>query len=72
MRDEKYGEMKKEEKKRGGSGGRGVYIGRKSTIEEGALLPVWEGTMGDNGITPLFIVMSGDTSPVGCLYMLRG
>lgn len=45
--------MKKEEKKRGGSGGRGVYIGRKSTIEEGALLPVWEGTIGDNGTHPI-------------------
>lgn len=34
-------------------GGGGVYIGRKSTIEEGALLPVWEGTMGDNGTHPI-------------------
>lgn len=53
MRDDEDGEMKKEEKKKEEVGGGGVYIGRKSTIDEGALLSVWEGTVGDNGTHPI-------------------
>lgn len=64
--------MKKEEKEKQELGGRGGFIYPGLERAWKVPLPVWEGTMGDNGTLPilLFIVTSGNTPLSGCLCML--
>jgi hypothetical protein len=63
MEDERDGEMKEEEKKIE-LGGRGGLYRLEIYCEEGACLPIWEGTMGDNETHPIVHChMKRDRSP---------